>query len=279
MNDELINSRTLSLIQSFLRKPAHSLILSGANGSGIDQLCTDITAQILGKTHAHNILDITPESGKSIGVEMIRELKRSLMTSAGKDDRIARVAVVHQAETMTNEAQNSLLKLIEEPSKNTLIVLMTLNTNMLLETVRSRCQIIKVLPITQQQAEAYAANHNFASADVKRAYLLSGGNASLFADLLEGENTEASDAVARAKSFVTAKPFERLIQQKTLSDSDSLKELLRNLTLIAEAGLHGNNDAARTRWKNMLVTTRRCQTLLKSSTPGKLVYLYLCTNL
>lgn len=278
MNDELINPRTRSLVQSFISKPSSSVLLVGSEDTGAYELCDHITSTILGTAHVNNILIISPESGKSIGVEKIRELKRSLTTVAGKGQEIARVVIIRQAGKMTHEAQNSLLKLLEEPSKSTLIILLSDQLGLLLETVRSRCQIIKVLPLTKEQALAYADRSGIDPAEAQKAYLLSGGNAQLFDNIVHGKSTLASEAIAQAKAFVSAKPFERLTKQKDFSEAASLEQLLSGVILIAEAGLHGANKVTRHRWKEMLVLARYSQQLLRSSTPPKLVYLHLCTH-
>ena len=279
MPEDLINARTEYLLQSFISRPSSSLIIAGEYGSGLDKLCDDLTKKVLAHENTHNILLIGVEDEKSIGVDKIRELKRSLLTAVGSSDKIARVAIIKEADKLTHEAQNSLLKLIEEPSKNTLIILVVSRLGMLIDTVKSRCQIIKVLPLTKEQAKKYAQSVGVGSSEAEKAYLLSGGQAQLFADIISGENTILNESIAMAKSFVAAKPFQRLIQQKDFSDAAALHNLIDGLILIAEAGLHGPNKATRQRWKDMLGVSRQSLRLLDMSTAPKLVFLHLCTHL
>lgn len=278
MLDELINTRTQSLLESYARQPSSSLILDGDADSGAHEICSTVIKQILGASHANNIVIIEPEGGKSIGVEQVRQLKRTLMTAAGRIDEIARVAILRNAEKLTTEAQNSLLKLIEEPSRATLLILLVDNAGSLLKTVRSRCQIIKILPITKQQALTYSKTLGLDKVQAEKAFLLSSGKAKLFLEILNGTHSHTSEAIEKAKAFVSATPFERLKRQKELSDSSVLSQLMNGLAIVAEAGLHGTNKTNRNRWENILRTTKHCQSLQERNTPTKLVYLHLCVS-
>jgi DNA polymerase-3 subunit delta' len=83
-----------------------------------------------------------PEDKKSIGVDQVREVcARLAMTSMRRGYR---VAIVSPAEKMTIAAQNALLKTLEEPAPNTVLVLVTARPSVLLATLRSRCQRIEV---------------------------------------------------------------------------------------------------------------------------------------
>ncbi len=91
------------------------------------------------------------EKSKSIGVKNISELS---MWNSLKSDTGIKLAAINQAHLLTEEAQNSLLKILEEPSNNTIIILITNNTEELLNTIRSRCLIINLqedIQITQFQ--------------------------------------------------------------------------------------------------------------------------------
>lgn len=75
----------------------------------------------------------------SITISQIRELQHWLSFSPYKGK--FKAGVINQAEKLTIEAQNSLLKTLEEPPENAIIVLLTANADFLLPTIISRCQI------------------------------------------------------------------------------------------------------------------------------------------
>jgi len=60
-----------------------------------------------------------------------------------------KVMIIWMAERMNNAAANKLLKLIEEPPKNTVILLITESEDQILNTILSRCQIIRFLPLPE----------------------------------------------------------------------------------------------------------------------------------
>jgi DNA polymerase-3 subunit delta' len=84
-------------------------------------------------------------SGKTIGIDLVRELNRALSFAplSGK----YRVCVFHQAETMTQEAANSLLKMLEEPPLGNIFILKTTEALDLLPTILSRCQRVPFQPL------------------------------------------------------------------------------------------------------------------------------------
>ncbi|NNE27984.1 MAG: hypothetical protein HKN09_14155, partial [Saprospiraceae bacterium] len=65
-----------------------------------------------------------------------------------------KIQIIWESEMLGKEA-NRLLKLIEEPSPDTIIILICNNANLLLNTIRSRCQIINVPPFNDNDIEAY----------------------------------------------------------------------------------------------------------------------------
>lgn len=86
-------------------------------------------------------MEINVEEGKNnISIDQIRELKERLyLTSANGSYKIA---IINQADLLSLEASNALLKLIEEPPKNSIIILITKKVENILPTIRSRTQNI-----------------------------------------------------------------------------------------------------------------------------------------
>lgn len=82
------------------------------------------------------------EPDPSIGIDAIRAVQSFLITPPIKSDH-KRVVIV-EAHALTTEAQNSMLKMLEEPQQYTQIVLITIAQDSLLATIQSRCQIIKL---------------------------------------------------------------------------------------------------------------------------------------
>lgn len=85
-------------------------------------------------------LIVGPKKSGSIGIEAIRELKAwaALKPFLSKQ----KIALIKEAQTLTIEAQNAMLKLLEEPPKRTIIILTVNDQKNLLPTIVSRCQLI-----------------------------------------------------------------------------------------------------------------------------------------
>ncbi|NLC63566.1 MAG: hypothetical protein GX759_05825 [Thermoanaerobacterales bacterium] len=93
--------------------------------------------KILNKTNP-DVFEIFPD-GASIKIEQVRNVIASF--SKRPTEAIYRVCIFHLSQKMTLQAQNALLKTLEEPITNSIAILLADNTEHLLPTVVSRCQI------------------------------------------------------------------------------------------------------------------------------------------
>lgn len=138
-----------SLIES--KKLSHAYLLSGPSGSGKKKMALSIAAflakQSAGEAMCQAILkqqapDVTiikrPEDKKTIGVDVIRDFISKVALSPS--DLEFKFYIFDEADLMTPQAQNSLLKIIEEPPKDVYIFLLCENPSSMLQTVRSRVQ-------------------------------------------------------------------------------------------------------------------------------------------
>lgn len=83
----------------------------------------------------------------SIGIEDIKELQKTLYLKPIKS--INKACIIRDAHYLTTEAQNSMLKILEEPPAHTVILLTVDNKGSLLPTLLSRCQIIEIKSIIE----------------------------------------------------------------------------------------------------------------------------------
>ena len=85
----------------------------------------------------------------TIKITSIREIRREAVLS--KTGGRPGIFLIFNAEQMGDAASNALLKTLEEPSKNTLIILTTSRRDALLPTIRSRCQEIRFEPLHEEE--------------------------------------------------------------------------------------------------------------------------------
>lgn len=91
------------------------------------------------------------ESTQAIGIEDIRKLQEKIHLKPVKST--TKASVIHVDEGITNEAQNALLKLLEEPPQNTTIIITASKKEIFLPTVISRCKIITLTQKSQELSE------------------------------------------------------------------------------------------------------------------------------
>jgi DNA polymerase III, delta subunit len=88
-------------------------------------------------------LDITTvESEKAVGIALVKEFQKKIYLKPYKSDK---KAVILQADQgLTTEAQNALLKVLEEPPANTIIIVLSQSSENILPTIISRCMVISM---------------------------------------------------------------------------------------------------------------------------------------
>ncbi len=91
------------------------------------------------------------ENANSIKISSIREISRFI--SLKINDVKYREIIISEAHLLTTEAQNALLKNLEEPPEGNIFILITDDVNKLLPTVRSRCWILNLTPLKDSQVE------------------------------------------------------------------------------------------------------------------------------
>lgn len=94
---------------------------------------------------SHPDLFVIKPDGQAIKIDQIRHLIRNL--GFKKMSARFRVSIVSQAETMTEEAANAFLKILEEPPEANILILDVVEARDLLPTIVSRCQKVSFLPL------------------------------------------------------------------------------------------------------------------------------------
>jgi len=128
----------------------HSLLITGA-----DLDTRKGQAEKIAKTQLVNSPDILIlEPDPSITIQQIRQAEKFLSRKAYQADK--KILYLPEAEKLTLPAQHCLLKTLEEPPANSLIILTSPHHHLLLPTINSRCQIIKIsdkITLTPQQTK------------------------------------------------------------------------------------------------------------------------------
>ena len=102
----------------------------------------------------HTDYKLINEQGETIKIEQIRELTNHVIERPIISER--KVYIINDSDKMTKEAQNCLLKTLEEPPEFVVIILITANENAILNTIHSRCMTVKFKNIANADLQKYA---------------------------------------------------------------------------------------------------------------------------
>lgn len=95
------------------------------------------------------------EAGKPIKIDQIRELTEFIYSTAQQGGY--RIVIIDPADSMNINAANALLKMLEEPGEDTLLMLLTHKLGQMLPTIKSRCQRVDMPPAPEEIAAQWVA--------------------------------------------------------------------------------------------------------------------------
>jgi DNA polymerase-3 subunit delta' len=203
---------------------AHALMIEGPAGSGklalasamvARLLCTENQAEACGICRscklcaggAHpDYFELQPEEGSEvIKVDQVRALigKLDLTTSISQ----RKVAYIHPAESMNGASANALLKSLEEPAGDAVLILVSNHPGRLPVTIRSRCQVISVTQPDKQLVLDWLKNSSGQSEKEVSAVLQAAGGSPLrAAAYLDSPETDAYLQVCEGLATLLGRP-------------------------------------------------------------------------
>ncbi|MFC4558534.1 DNA polymerase III subunit delta' [Virgibacillus kekensis] len=119
-------------------------VLFCTNRSGVDP-CLECNACRRIESGNHPDVHFLEPDGQSIKKEQIEHLQKEFAYSGMESSQ--KVYIIKGADTLTVNAANRILKFLEEPSRKTTAIMMTENSQSIIPTIRSRCQIIDLQPL------------------------------------------------------------------------------------------------------------------------------------
>ena len=146
---------------------------------------------------------LAPDDGV-LGIEKVRELQRELALKPYAAER--KIAVIDGADALTVAAQNCLLKTLEEPPGNTVILLVAENAEALLATVRSRCQLVRLQPLPTADVTRHLVGLGVSEAKARLAARLSGGSLKAALAAVERDYLAMRERVAGWIDALAARP-------------------------------------------------------------------------
>ena len=176
-NDNIKNEMKKSIK---LGKISHSYLFIGIDGIGKKLFAKDFSKTMLCKEKEnfcnscksciefnsgnHPDFEIIEPDGSSVKINQIRQMQKKIWESPIISER--KIYIINNADLMTTEAQNCLLKTLEEPPSFVNVILIGSNEEMFLNTIKSRCTIIKFKGISDENIKKHFKEKNDINEDL-----------------------------------------------------------------------------------------------------------------
>lgn len=218
---------------------------------GVCKACKMMTGE-----QSVDVLRVEPEAGsRTIKIKQIRELINCI--SEKTFDGNTRVCMIFGAEKMTTEAQNALLKSLEEPHPKNVFLLTAENIEKLLPTIRSRCQILSLKPLSDSGVGHILENH-YGGEDFRQILEECGGIPGKALEMIENNDLEErkKEAFSVIYDILKGDPLpvfafsERMGKEKAEGEV-ILSDWIRGFESLLRAEKTGETPVS-LRWKNLL---------------------------
>jgi len=247
---------------------AHALLLSGPAGTGKQDFAVKMAAGLLCledcmpacgscrscqllSTGAHpdfRLLTFELNEKGNLRTEIVIEQVRSLISSLQLTTTISRrkVALLHPAEAMNRNAANALLKTLEEPPGDTVLILVSDDPRRLPVTIRSRCQSLHVrLPDITAALEWLVAECGYDTVEAESALKAAASSPMRARDMLEDGSTEHYSLVNATLDELLRHGRSTGQAMAALAEVEP-RQLWTWLSLCAAEKIHQNIDARKT---------------------------------
>ncbi len=206
----------------------HAYLFSGPEMIGKRTFALELAHQ-LGENSDIIYLDpADSESGKTISIAEIRKIKNFMSFSPFASKY--KFAIINDAHLMTEEAQNALLKILEEPNSSSLLILITASPSLLLPTVVSRCQEINFLPHSKQIIADILKNSKIPSAGNELLLELTAGKIGLIFDILKNNSFDKlKKSIEQLADLAKADIEERFAFALKISDDKNRLDLEKKI--------------------------------------------------
>lgn len=175
----------------------------------------------------HSDPDVRRRKATTLGIDVVREF---LIAQVGLKPLhgIAKVFVIRECEKLQAQAQQALLKTLEEPPPRTFLILLTTSLNALLSTIMSRCQVVPFGPLPDEFVRSRLLDHHPGLAEEEITFYtrLAEGSAGRAIHMVNQELFRLGQGVVAGLSDLRAETSDGMI--KVLSDAaDELSERCR----------------------------------------------------
>ena len=254
------------------KKPAHAYLFMGASGLGKYTFAKFLTGALFCEqenspcgacpacerffnNQQADIHVLRNTEGKRIGIEEVREVLRAISCYSFQES--THIVFIEPVESLTIQAQNALLKTLEEPVTNVVFLLMTHQRSAMLGTIASRCFPVALLPWPNEIMKSTLIAYNFQPDVIEKILPLAGGNIGNALAMLE-ENDEQEKANHFISNVVNMQnPKDVIALSSTVKDSKddlyliAIEQLLYRM-LLKKTQQIDHIDGISQQWRNSL---------------------------
>jgi hypothetical protein len=284
----LVSQNTKRQIDLFLINPSNSLVIeSSVRGSGLE-ISYELIRKLLKLSDDYVLEDSQhfykiEKDNNTVQIDSIRDLIKQLKLKSLNNKSINRVGLITDAHLMSEESQNSILKLLEEPPKDTIIILLTKSVNALKSTIISRSAVVKITKPTYVEFVQYYSVDKL-NKDLKNKYDLADGNSDYYIKYMNDDiDISKSNEIILIKRFLSANKLDRLLMiNEFCINKLAFDNLLFSMKNIIKIGLENSilkdNDQKKT-WISYLRAVDVAETGSANSVNRKLLFTNLCLNM
>ena len=276
LSDMLMHPNVQAEFEHLAQAFPHALLLSGVQGVGVHAVADRLVAGLL-RISSENLehpylLMIKPEKGV-ITIESVRRIHDFLARKVPGREEIRRIVYISDAETITKPAQNALLKNVEEPPEDTVIILTSSNHQALLPTILSRVATIHVSQPDEEATVSYFEKQGYQTEEIRKAIARWGALPEVLQQKLANVGGD-DEAMSRAKELLRADVYGRLLLINDLSkDRVRAVEICQCLIAISSAAMKSTAGTMETfkRWHAISKVSHEALSKLQHMTNVKLV--------
>ena len=256
-------------------KMSHAYLFSGLDAIGKKEIALEF-AQLINKQKKDSPDIIIVEPELSIGILQIENMQKRL--SLKPFSAPYKIAIINDADKMTVHAQNRLLKTLEEPKGQTIIILISSKPETLLETIISRVQSLKFYALSKQEMRNFL-KEKVSILELEKLIFISEGKPGKAIDLIENSEkmSESWKMFNDIKNIIESDIASRFRYINDFLNKDNSKEFLdiflRYFRLILLSKVSGREIGDK--FKNKL-SIKKIQEIIKLS--ERINYLLIKTN-
>ncbi len=225
----LLSPSSKSSIQNICNKPPQGLGIFAPIGFGKMYVAKYISYRLLNcpiDTENQHLKIVSPENDKQmVNIDQVRQIQSFFKLKIKSDQPVARILIIEDAHKMLTDAQNALLKILEEPPKNSMIILTATSAGSILPTILSRIERLQLSEASASKIHSYFSA-NYDNKDISKAQLIARGRIGLISSILQKADHPLLESIESVKKFLSVDEFSQLA---------SLNEHLKSIETFLEA--------------------------------------------